>query len=171
MGFAILPIRACLYATSGRQAPDAVAVSRDPQEAHGGGLPQAALRQEKLPPQALDASDSALVLDRLPKLLVDYSYLGRGRRFAVPYAREAEEIARKLRAARMEDEGSAHSEGSTEKAGFEDDIVSRRSLTGCRGRGCGRAGGRPVVPSERERREVNFMRELKEAAQSGGSQD
>ena len=55
------------------------------------------------------------------------------RRFAVPYAREAEEIARKLRAARMEDEGSAHSEDSTEKAGFEDDIVSRRSLTGSRG--------------------------------------
>jgi hypothetical protein len=68
----------------------------------------------------------------------------------------------------MEDEGSAHSEGSTEEAGFEDDIVSRRSLTGPRGRGCGRAGGRPVVPSERKRGEVDFMRKLEEAAQSGG---
>jgi hypothetical protein len=69
----------------------------------------------------------------------------------------------------MEDEGSAHSEGSTEKAGFEDDIVSRRSLTGSRGRGCGRASGRPVVPSERERGEVDFMRKLEESVQCGGS--
>jgi hypothetical protein len=35
------------------------------------------------------------------------------------YAREAEEIAWKIRAARMEDEGSAHSEGSAEKAGLK----------------------------------------------------
>ena len=34
----------------------------------------------------------------------------------------------------MKDEGAVHSEGSAEKAGFEDDIVSRRSLTGSRGR-------------------------------------
>ena len=68
----------------------------------------------------------------------------------------------------MEDEGSVHSEDSTEKAGFEDDIVSRRSLTGSRGRGCGQAGCRPVVPSERERGEVDFMRKLEEAVQCGG---
>ena len=68
----------------------------------------------------------------------------------------------------MEDEGSVHSEGSTEKAGFEDDIVSRRSLTGSRGRGCGQAGCRPVVPSEYERGEVDFMRKLEEAGQCGG---
>ena len=68
----------------------------------------------------------------------------------------------------MEDEGSAHSEDSTEKAGFEDDIVSRRRLSGSRGRGCGQAGCRPVVPSERERGEVDFMRELEEALQGGG---
>jgi hypothetical protein len=55
----------------------------------------------------------------------------------------------------MEYEGSAHSESSTEKAGFED-IVSRRSLTGSRGGGCAGAGGRPVVPSEHERGEVDF---------------
>ena len=91
-----------------------------------------------------------------------------GRRFAVPYAREAEEIARKLRAARMEDEGSAHAEDSAEKAGLEDDIVSRRSLTGSRGGGCGRAVGRPVVLSEHERGEVDFMRKLEEAFQRGG---
>ena len=29
----------------------------------------------------------------------------------------------------MKDEGSAHSEDATEKTRFEDDIVSRRSLT------------------------------------------
>ena len=68
----------------------------------------------------------------------------------------------------MEDEGSVHSEDSTEKAGFEDDIVSRRSLTGSRGRGCGLAGCRPVVPSECERGEVDFMRKLEEADQCGG---
>jgi hypothetical protein len=68
----------------------------------------------------------------------------------------------------MEDEGSVHSKGSTEKAGFEDDIVSRRSLTGSRGRGCRRAGCRPVVPSEYERGEVDFMRKLEEAGQCGG---
>ena len=68
-----------------------------------------------------------------------------------PYAgTQPEEVARKLRAACMKDEGSAHSEDATEKTGFEDDIVSRRSLTGSRGRGCGRAGCRPVVPSECE---------------------
>jgi hypothetical protein len=63
----------------------------------------------------------------------------------------------------MEDEGSAHAENATEKAGFEDDIVSRRSLTGPRGVQCGRAVCRPVVLSEREHREVHFMRELDEA--------
>src|SRR4029453_17141248 len=81
-----------------------------------------------------------LVLDRLPKLLVDDSHLGRGRRFVVSYTREAEEIARKFRVARMEYEVSAHSESSTKKASFEDDIVSRRSLTGFRGSGCAGAG-------------------------------
>ena len=110
----------------------AVAVSRDSNEAHGGRLENAALRQGELPPQTFDACDAAFVLDCLPKLLVDDSHLGSGRRFAIPYSRESEEIARKLRAARMEDEGSAHAEDSTEKAGFEDDIVSRRRLTGSR---------------------------------------
>src|SRR5438067_12989515 len=68
----------------------------------------------------------------------------------------------------MDDEGSPHSEGSTEKAGFEDDIVSRRSLDGSRGRGRRRAGGRPVVLSKYERGEVDFMRELQEAVQCRG---
>ena len=68
----------------------------------------------------------------------------------------------------MEDEGSAHAEDSAEKAGLEDDIVPRRSLTGSRRRGCGQAGCRPVVLGERERGEVDFMRELEEALQGGG---
>src|SRR6478752_2398587 len=119
-----------------------------------------------MPPQALDACHAALVLDRLPKLLVDDSHLRRGR-LAVSYRRKPEEVARKFRAACMKDEGSAHSKDATEKTGFEDDIVSRRSLTGSRGRGCGRAGCRPVVPSECERGEVDFMRKLEEAAQCG----
>jgi hypothetical protein len=68
----------------------------------------------------------------------------------------------------MKDEGSVHPEDSTEKAGLEDDIVSRRSLTGSRGRGCGLAGCGPVVPSECERGEVDFMRKLEQADQCGG---
>src|SRR5207247_855574 len=126
------------------------------------------LRQGKLPPQALDAGEAALVLDRLPKLLIDGSHLGRGRRFAVPYARETEEVAGELRAARMEDEGPAHSQGAAEKTGFEDHVVSRRSLAGSRGSGCGWALGRPVVLSEHEGGEIDLMRELEEALQGGG---
>ena len=68
----------------------------------------------------------------------------------------------------MEDERSVHSEDSTEKAGFEDDIVSRRRLTGFRGDGCGLAGRRPIVPSEDEGREVDFMRKLEKAGQCAG---
>jgi hypothetical protein len=68
----------------------------------------------------------------------------------------------------MEDKGSAHPEGATEKAGFEDDIISRRSLTGPRQRRCQRAVGRPVVLSEHECREVDFMGKLEEALQRGG---
>jgi hypothetical protein len=68
----------------------------------------------------------------------------------------------------MEDEGSAHSEDSTEKAGFEDDIVSRRSLTDARLRRCHWAVGRPVVPREHECGEVDFMGQLEEPFQCGG---
>jgi hypothetical protein len=66
----------------------------------------------------------------------------------------------------VQDEGSAHSENSAEKSRFEDDIVSRGSLTGTRG-GCGRAGCRPVILCEYERGEVDFMRKLDEALQCG----
>src|SRR4029079_12983403 len=94
--------------------------------------------------------------------------LGRCRDVVVPYGREAEEIARKLRAARVEDERSAHSKDSTEEAGFEDDIVSRSSLTRRCERRCGRVGGRPVVLSENEGGEIHFMRKLEETLQCGG---
>src|SRR5262245_1406736 len=69
----------------------------------------------------------------------------------------------------MEDEGSAHSEDSTKKAGFEDDIISRRSLTGLRLVRCQRAVSRPVVLSESECREVDFMSKFEEAFQCSGS--
>jgi hypothetical protein len=68
----------------------------------------------------------------------------------------------------MEDESSAHPEDATEKTGFEDHVVSRRSLAGSRGIGCGWAVGRPIVPSEHERCELDLMGELKEALQCGG---
>src|SRR5207249_1856117 len=95
-------------------------------------------------------------------------HLGSGGRVAVEHARKTEEIGRKLRATRMEDEGSAHAEGPTEKAGFEDHVVSRRRLAGSRGIGCGWAVGRPVVASEHERREIDLLRELEEPLQRGG---
>src|SRR5215510_4948731 len=127
-----------------------------------------ALRQGKLPPQAFDTGNAAFVLDRLAELLVDNSHLGRGGRSAVPYTRKAEEIGWKLRAARMDNESSTHSEDSAKKAGFEDDIISRRSLTGLRLGQCQRTVSRPVVLSERECREVDFMGKLEEAFQCGG---
>jgi hypothetical protein len=68
----------------------------------------------------------------------------------------------------MEDESSAHSEDATEQTGFEDHVVSRRSLARSRGIGCGWAVGRPVVPSEHERGEIDLMHELKEPLQRGG---
>src|SRR5207245_2824060 len=102
---------------------------------------------------------AALVLDRFPKLLIDDSHLGSGRRLPVPYAREAKEIAGKLCATRMEDEGSAHS---------EDDRTNRPRRPRClaekrgqiRGIGCGWAVGRPVV--------IDLMHELDEPLQCGG---
>src|SRR5262245_31789476 len=128
---------------------------------------QGSLRQGILPPEALKAGDAARILDRLAKFLVDHSHLRSGRRFAVPYAGEAEEIAWKLRAARMQDKGSAHSEGSAEKTGFEDHIISRRSLSGLGRRRCGRTGARPVVPSEHKSGEVDFLSKLEQAFQCG----
>src|SRR5262249_10477690 len=47
-------------------------------------------------------------------------------------------------------------------------VVSRRGLAGGRRIRCGWAGGRPVVPSEHERREIDLMRELEEPFQCRG---
>src|SRR5262245_1354912 len=68
----------------------------------------------------------------------------------------------------MEDEGSTHSEGAAKKTGFEDDVVSWRSLTGPGQRRCLGARGRPVVLSEHEGREVDFTGELEEAFHRAG---
>src|SRR6266571_3494654 len=68
----------------------------------------------------------------------------------------------------MENEGPSHSEDSTEEAGFEDDIVSWRSLTRFRGRGRGGTGGRPVISCEHECGEIDFMRQFEEAFEGGG---
>ena len=68
----------------------------------------------------------------------------------------------------MEDEGPAHSKDSTEKTGFKDDIVSRRSLTGSRVRRSRRAARRPVVLRKDERGEVDFVRKLEEPVQRDG---
>ena len=81
----------------------------------------------------------ALVLDGLPELLVDGPAPRQGSRLAVADAGQAEEVGRKLRAARVEDEGAAHPEGPAEQARLEDDVVARRGLTRCRGRGARRS--------------------------------
>src|SRR5262249_24640911 len=159
---------AILLPATAAQLQRAGAVSRDPQEADGRRLAGGPLGQGELPPEALDAGDAALVLDRLPHLLADGSHLRNARPFAVAYGRETEQIARKLRATGMEDESAAHSEGATEQPGLEDHVVSRRGLAGGRRIRCGWAGGRPVVPSEHERREIDLMRELEEPFQCRG---
>ena len=69
----------------------------------------------------------------------------------------------------MEDEGSAHAERTPEEAGFEDHVVSRGSLPGPRSRRSLRVVGRPVVLSEHECGEVDFMSKLEETLQCGGS--
>jgi hypothetical protein len=56
----------------------------------GNDFGRAGLRQRELPPPTLDAADAPLVLDLLPKLLVDDSHLGRSRRLAVPNTREGQ---------------------------------------------------------------------------------
>jgi hypothetical protein len=132
-------------------------------EAHGGRLLRTERRQGVLPQQALDACDTALVLDRLPKLLVE-ALISEGV-VASPYHTHVN-LRRSLGSFEplaWEDEGSAHSKDSTEQACFEDDIVSRRGLTGFRDRGRGRPGCSPVVPRKYERGEVDFMRKLEEA--------
>ena len=113
-------------------------------------------------------ASAAFVLDRLPQLLADDLHLGGRRRLFVANAREAEEIGRKLRAARVEDEGPAHAEGSAEEAGLEDDVVARRRLPRRRAAGRRRTRGRPVVPREHERGEVDFVRQLDETLEGGG---
>src|SRR5262249_19234110 len=105
-------------------------------------------------------------LNRLPKLLVDDFHLSRGRPF-VAHGRKPEEIGGKLRATRMQDESSAHSQRCTEETGFEDHVVSRRSLSGFREIGCRWAFGRPVVRSEHEPREIHLTRQLNEPLQCG----
>ena len=168
--FAPVPGRqgAILLPCTAGQLQRAVAVSRNLQKTHGRRLLLGALRQGKLPPHAFDAGDAALVLDRVAKLLADDFHHGGGGRSVVAHAREAEEIGWKLRAAGVQDEGSAHPEDSAEQAGLEDDIISRRCLTGRRRRLCSRGVRRPVVLSEHERREVDFARQLEEAFQRGG---
>src|SRR5215472_1571211 len=69
----------------------------------------------------------------------------------------------------MENKCSAQSEGATEETGFEDHVVSRRSLAGSRTIGFGCAISRPVVVREHERREIDLTRQLKEPLQRGGA--
>src|SRR5215467_4125861 len=127
----------------------------------------AALRQGELPPQALNAAQAAFVLDRLPQLLVDGLELTGRSRIVVKYARETKEVAWKLRATGVQDEGAAHSEDTAEEPSFEDYVVSRRRLTGFRGIGWRWAVRGPVILTEYESRKVDFARKLEEPLQCG----
>src|SRR5262249_42580332 len=111
------------------QLQGAAAVSRDPEEAQERRFHRTMLRQRELPPQPIDASEGPLILDGLPELLVDDPNLGSGRLLPVQDAGETEEVAGKLRAARGEDEGAAHSEDPAEESGLEDHVVAGGSLT------------------------------------------
>ena len=110
---------------------------------------------------------AAGIFDRLAQFLANGFNLFLGRRVAVTYGGEAEEVGRKLGAAGVENEGAAHAEDAAEEARFEDDIVSRRGLTGFAGRRCGHVHRRPVVLGEQEGGEIHLMRELDEALQRG----
>src|SRR5262245_60972979 len=68
----------------------------------------------------------------------------------------------------MKNERSVHSEGSTEEAGFEDNVVPWRSLAGFRGRRLGWSIARPIVLREHEGGKVNFLRELQETLECRG---
>src|SRR5262245_41413861 len=117
-----------------------------------------------LPPQALDAGEMSLVLDRLPQLLADHAGL-RGCRLAIANGSQAEEIGRELRTVGVDDESSSHPEDAAEEPGLEDDVVPGGGLSGIGGWVRGRVDGGPIVLSEQESGEVDFMRELDEALQ------
>jgi hypothetical protein len=68
----------------------------------------------------------------------------------------------------MENERPAHSERATKQTSLEDDVVPRRSLAGAAGFGCGGAVGCPVVASEHEGGEIDFVHELQEPPQCRG---
>ena len=68
----------------------------------------------------------------------------------------------------MKDEGAPHAQYTAEKAGFEDDVVSRRSLAAIP-RSSGRTGVRPVVFGEDESGKVDLVRKLDKTLQRGRS--
>jgi hypothetical protein len=63
----------------------------------------------------------------------------------------------------MENKCSAHSKNTAEETGFEHDVIAWRRLTRLKLRGRRRAARRPVVLRKDERREIDFLSELKEA--------
>src|SRR3546814_18304587 len=115
-----------------------------------------------MPPVALGAAKRAFLLYRRPKLVVKDVHFRRCDGLIIANACQAEQIGWKLRTFGMEDECPAHAENPTKKASFEHDIVSGRSQTRLQ-YGCWRAGGRPVVLTEDEGREVNLAGKLQKA--------
>ena len=68
----------------------------------------------------------------------------------------------------MQDESSAHSQYSSEKAGFKDHVISRRGLTGSGGIGRSLIVCRPIVPGKHKSGEIDLVYELEEALQCCG---
>ena len=103
-----------------------VAVARDVQEAHRRRFGSSLRTVSELPPQSLDESAATLGLDRPAELLVDRANLRRAGGRVVADGGQLEQVARQLRAVRVEDERAPHAERAAEQPGLEHHAVARR---------------------------------------------
>ena len=105
---------------------------------------------------------ATLGLDRLAELLVDRANLRRAGGRVVADGGQAEQVARQLRAVRVEDERAPDAERAAEEPGLEHHVVARRRLAGL-----GRVRLGPVVLGEHERGEIDLLGELDEPVEGG----
>ncbi len=139
-----------------------VAVPRDAQEAHRRRFFLASHGERELPPQPFDRAAATLGLDRLAELLVDRANLRRAGGRVVADGGQPDQVARQLRPVRVEDERTPDAERAAEQPGLEHNVVARRRLARL-----GRIRGGPVVLSEHERGEIDFLGELDEPVERG----
>src|SRR4029079_15059911 len=111
-------------------AQAAVALPRDSQQAHRRGFLLASLGERELPPQPLDLAASALALDRLAELPVDRANLTRSAGGVIADRSKPEQVARQLRAVRVEDERPPDAERAAEQPRLEHHVAARGRLPG-----------------------------------------